>query len=180
MESKEYEVEVVARQRAIYRVIAPDREAAEDAAAERWKKGEPSDLDGYDWTELESAAAAERPGPARRSEDAELALRFLRERERLILRLSGGVFGAAGNDAISATQVASDLGWSRRGRNGESSPDVGRAVQALEHLCATRRLVCFQRPRVRLGERGEIRLYCTPEYLERLTASLNELSRQAG
>lgn len=179
MESKEYEVEVVARQRAIYRVIAPDRESAEDAATERWKRGEPSDLKGYDWTEVEAVGALERPEPSRRQEDAELALRFLRERERLILRLSGGVFGAAGNDAISAAQVASDLGWGRRGRNGEATPDVGRAVQALEHLCATRRLVCFERPRVRAGERGEIRLYCTPEYLERLTTSMDQLSRQA-
>lgn len=179
MEAKEYDVEVVARQRAIYRVKAADRESAEDAASERWKRGEPSDVEGYDWSELESVGAAERPDPARRDEDAELVLRFLRERERLILRLSGGVFGAAGNDAISAVQVASDLGWGRRGRNGEAAPDVGRAVQALEHLCRTRQVVCFERPRVRLGERGEIRLYCTPEYLERLTSSMNELSRQA-
>lgn len=179
MEAKEYEVEVVARQRAMYRIVAADREAAEDAASERWKRGEPSDLAGYDWSELESVGAAERPDPSHRSADAELVLRFLRERERLILRLSGGVFGAAGNDAISAAQVASDLGWRRRALNGGAAPDVGRAVQALEHLCASKRVVCFQRPRVRAGERGEIRLYCTPAYLERLTSSIDELSRQA-
>ena len=180
MEPKEYEVEVVARQRAIYRVRAADRESAEDVASERWKRGEPSDIDGYDWSELESVRASEVPDSSRLEEDAELALRFLRERERLILRLSGGVFDTGGNDAISAAQVASDLGWGRRGRNGVAYPDIGRAVQALEHLCAARRLVCFQRPRVRLGERGEIRLYCTPEYLERLTATVEGLSRQAG
>lgn len=180
MEPKEYEVEVVARQRAIYRVRAADRESAEDVASERWKRGEPSDIDGYDWSELESVRASEVADTSRLEEDAELALRFLRERERLILRLSGGVFDTGGNDAISAAQVASDLGWGRRGRNGAAYPDIGRAVQALEHLCATRQLVCFQRPRVRLGERGEIRLYCTPEYLERLTATVEGLSRQAG
>lgn len=180
MEPKEYEVEVVARQRAIYRVRAADRESAEDVASERWKRGEPSDIDGYDWSELESVRASEIADTSRLEEDAELALRFLRERERLILRLSGGVFDTGGNDAISAAQVASDLGWGRRGRNGAAYPDIGRAVQALEHLCATRQLVCFQRPRVRLGERGEIRLYCTPEYLERLTATVEGLSRQAG
>jgi hypothetical protein len=179
MESKEYEVEVVARHRAMYRVRAADRESAEEIASRRWKRGEPSDLDGYEWSELESVGALEVADPARLDEDAELVLRFLRERERLIVRLSGGELGAGGNDAISAVQVASDLGWGRRGIHGAATPDIGRAVQALEHLRATSQLVCFERPRVRLGERGDIRLYCTPEYLERLTSSLNGLSRQA-
>lgn len=179
MEPKEFEVEVVARHRAMYRVRAANREAAEDLASTRWKRGEPSDIDGYEWSELESVEALEVAEPARLEEDAELVLRFLRERERLIVRLSGGEFGASGNDAISAIQVASDLGWGRRESHGAAKPDVGRAVQALEHLCASRQLVSFERPRVRLGERGDIRLYCTPEYLERLTASLKGLSRQA-
>jgi hypothetical protein len=33
-------------------------------------------------------------------------------------------------------------------------------------------LVCLQRQRVRVGERGEIRLYCTAEYLDELSAEL--------
>lgn len=180
MESKEYEVEVVYRHRAIYRVNAADRERAEEMAAERWKHGDPSDVPGFEWAELEEARAREAPGSDREAEDAEVVLRFLRERERLILRLGGGLFGPSNNDAISASQVASDLGWSRHGADGLATPDVGRATRALEHLCRTHRLVCFEKPRVRSGERGEIRLYCTPEYLEGLASSLNGLSRQAG
>lgn len=180
MDLKEYEVEVVYSHRAIYRVSAADRERAEQLAAERWKQGDPSDVPGFDWAALEDVRAAEAPDTARRAEDAELVLRFLRERERLILRLGGALFGSSNNDAISASQVASDLGWSRPAGDGTNIPDVGRATRALEHLCRTQRVVCFQKPRVRSGERGEIRLYCTPEYLEGLTASLNGLSRQAG
>jgi hypothetical protein len=30
-------------------------------------------------------------------------------------------------------------------------------------------VVCFGRPRVRASERGEVRLYCTPQHLERLS-----------
>ncbi len=48
----QYEVEVVHRQRAIYRVQANDREEAERLASERWRQGDPSDLPGYDWSEL--------------------------------------------------------------------------------------------------------------------------------
>jgi len=179
MDAKEYEVEVVCRQRAIYRVQAADREAAERLAVERWKEGEPSALAGYDWSELESVHATEASGSERLEQDAELVLRFLREREQLILRLSSAVLAPSANDAISASQVASDLGWSRREPGGGSGPDVPRATQALERLCAARRVVCFERPRVRTGERGEIRLYCTPEYLDRLTRQLNPLERQA-
>jgi hypothetical protein len=39
-------------------------------------------------------------------------------------------------------------------------------------------VVCFQRERVRAGERGEIRLYCTPEYLEALSSSVDALIEQ--
>lgn len=170
MESKDYEVEVVHRQRMIYRVRADGREEAERLAAERWQREEPGDVPGYHWCELEAVVASDSEHAAQ-EQDAELVLRFLRERERLILRLSAGHPLGGGNDAISAAQVASDLGWSRRGHDGAAVADVPRATSALEHLCQSRRVVCFQRPRVRTGERGEIRLYCTPEYLERLSSS---------
>lgn len=180
MESKEYEVEVAYRQRAIYRVQAADRETAERIATERWQESEPSDVAGYDWCELETVVASPAAGPAQREQDAELVFRFLRERERLILRLGAvQLFGPSPNDAISASQVASDLGWNRRGRDGAAVADTARATQALERLCQARRVVCFQRPRVRAGERGEIRLYCTPDYLERLSHVLEGAERQA-
>jgi hypothetical protein len=179
MGHKEYEVEVVSRQRTVYRVSAADRERAEEEAAERWKRGDPSDIEGYDWSELEATHAMEIPDARRRAEDGELILRFLRERERLILRLGGSMYGGTNNDAISASQVASDLGWSRRRHDGVVVPDEARAAQTLEHLCESHELVCFERPRVREGERGPIRLYCTPGYLERLTSSLGGLVRHA-
>ena len=178
MEPKEFEVEVVHRQRAIYRVRAVDREEAERLAVERWQQGETSAFPGLDWCELDSVRPQESPDAERREQDVELVLRFLRERERLILRLGGSGPYPTGNDAISASQVASDLGWSRRGSDG--GPDVVRATVALERLCALRRVVCFERTRVRAGERGEIRLYCTPEYLERLASrTLEGVERQA-
>lgn len=178
MESKEYEVEVVHRQRTVYRVKAAGREEAERLAVEQWQQGEPSTVPGLDWNELQSVSAQEAPEPERIEQDAELVLRFLRERERLILRLGSTGGPATGNDAISAGQVASDLGWTRRG--GGEGPDLVRATAALERLCRLRKVICFERPRVRAGERGEIRLYCTPEYLEQLTDStLDRVERQA-
>lgn len=178
--SNQYEVEVVFRQRAIYRVEADDREAAERLATQRWKEGAPSVVPGYDWCELESVRAGENRDEEEHAQDAELVLRFLQERERLILKLGGDLFNPTMNDAISAAQVAADLGWSRPATSGGNSvPDLPRATIALEWLCRDHRVICFQRPRVRAGERGEIRLYCTPQYLEQLTAELDPLKRQA-
>jgi hypothetical protein len=180
MMSNQYEVEVVYRQRAVYRVEAADRQSAERLAAERWREGAPSSAPGYGWSELESARALEAADPLRREQDGELVLRFLRERERLIVKLGGDLFNRSMNDAISAAQVAADLGWTRPGGATASTPDILRATEALEWLCRTRRVVCFERPRVRSGERGEIRLYCTPEYLQTLTDSLDPVEeRQA-
>jgi len=177
--SNQYEVEVVYRQRAIYRVDAEDRETAERLATQRWREGAQSVVPGFDWCELESVRASESPKPEQREQDAELVLRFLKERERLILRLGGDLFNPSMNDAISASQVAADLGWSRPATTGGPVPDIPRATEALEWLCRKRRVICFERPRVRAGERGEIRLYCTPEYLETLTADLDPMERQA-
>jgi hypothetical protein len=173
MEAKEYDVEVVYRQRAIYRVRAADREAAEQAGIECWQTGVESVVAGYDWGEVEGVLIAETSDAERDEQDAQLVYRFLRERERLIRRLGGIGLGPSPNDAISAAQVASDLGWNRRVPSGVPSPDLPRASRALERLCEERRVVCFERPRVREGERGEIRLYCTPEYLDRLTSDLD-------
>lgn len=171
--SNQYEVEVVYRQRAIYRVEAADRQAAERLAAQRWREGAPSVAPGFDWCELESVHAIEAPEQSQREQDAELVLRFLRERERLILKLGGDLFNPSMNDAISAGQVAADLGWTRHGATGGAVPDILRSTEALEWLCRSHRVVCFERPRVRSGERGDIRLYCTPEYLETLSDSLS-------
>ena len=177
---KVYEVEVVHRQRAIYRVPARDREAAEQIAAERWRQGDPSDLPGYDWSELVGSAGYAALEPDRLAQDVEVVFRFLRAREALILQLGGDLFNPSANDAISAAQVASDLGWSRSDGQGRSSvPDVPRATAALERLCSGRRVVCFTRARLRGGERGEIRLYCTPEYLESLSADIGVTEAQA-
>lgn len=174
---KEYEVEVIFRQRALYRIRAADREAAERQAVERWQARAPSDVPGYDWCELQSVSAVDAT-PEEREQDAELVLRFIRERERLLLRLGGDLFNPSTNDAISADRVAADLGWSRPGPGG-GTPDISRATQALEWLCQNHRVICFERPRVRAGERGEIRLYCTPEYLELLSAELGGLEQEA-
>ena len=182
--SNQYQVEVVFRQRAVYRVEAADRQAAERLAAERWREGAPSIAPGYEWCELESVLALEAPDDTRREQDAELVLRFLKERERLILKLGGDIFNPSMNDAISASQVAADLGWTRPGATGGSATDILRATEALEWLCRSHRVVCFERSRVRAGERGEIRLYCTPGYLESLSDSLSPEAepeqRQAG
>jgi hypothetical protein len=176
--SNQYEVEVVFRQRAVYRVEAPDRQAAERLASERWREGAPSAAPGFEWSELESVRAIEASEPQRKEQDAELVLRFLKERERLILKLGGDLFHRSVNDAISAAQVAADLGWSRPGPTSGTSPDILRATEALELLCKQRRVVCFERPRVRTGERGDIRLYCTPEYLQSLSDSLDTVEEE--
>lgn len=176
MEPREYDVEVVFRQRAIYRVAADDRESAERLATEYWQSGKLGELPGHEWCELETVQAAELEEGGQ-AEDAEEVLRFLEERERLIIRLGGSLLGPTTNDAISAAQVAADLGWERR--DGGKGPDLLRATRALELLCRTRRAICFERARVRSGERGEIRLYCTPSYLEYLSDSLEGIESQA-
>ncbi|MEX2571980.1 MAG: hypothetical protein WD737_11835 [Gemmatimonadota bacterium] len=172
MDRKTYEVEVISRQRVLYRIEADDAEAAERRASERWQNAQASDVPGIDWSELVAARTVPTSDPTRQAQDEELVLRFIRERERLLIRMGGDLLPASLNDAISAAQAAADLGWARREDGNGNSVDVIRAAQALERLCSTKRLVCFARTRVRSGERGEIRLYCTPEYLEQLSATL--------
>jgi hypothetical protein len=179
MENREFHVEVLWKQRALYRISAPDSEAAERLAAERWYRREPSDVNGFDWGEMEAVQAVEADDAARRDQDDELLLRFIRERERLLMKLGDNLLNPSVNDAISAAQAASDLGWVDAEPAGATWPGTVRAAHALERLCGRKKLVCFERPRVRAGERGEIRLYCTPEYLERLSSTLHTGTPQA-
>jgi hypothetical protein len=172
MEEKRFQVEVLSIQRALYSISAPDAEAAERLAMERWQNGEPTDLTGHDWSELQAVDASEAPDVSLQAQDDEIVLRFVRERERLVARMGGDTMNGAGPDAISASQVASDLGWACGVQDGMQRPDSVRAAQALERLCGRKELVCFERPRVRAGERGDIRLYCTPAYLDSLSQSM--------
>jgi hypothetical protein len=176
--SNEYEVEVIYRQRAVYRVEAEDREGAERRAVEQWQEGVAGEVPGYDWSEVDAVRAAYVASEEQLVQDAAVVLRYLRVRERLLQRLGGEPFNPSSNDAISADRVAADLGWTRPAVGTTSRPDALRATRALESLCDERRLVCFQRQRVRGGERGEIRLYCTPEYLESLSSAVTELLEQ--
>ena len=181
MEPREFEVEVIGRERTVYRIQAPDAESARRLAGERWQRAEPSDLAGLDWSELDTIRAVEARGSAIQEQDDALLLRFIQERERLLFKL--GAFGAASsNDAISASQAAADLGWyvSVPGEDTSVVVDTLRAAHALERLCARKALVCFERPRSRTGERGDIRLYCTPGYLERLSSSLSGAANAGG
>ncbi|CAN5612067.1 hypothetical protein BH23GEM8_BH23GEM8_10910 [soil metagenome] len=109
MEAKEFNVEVVYRQRAIYRVQAKDRETAERMGATAWQNGGESMVAGYRWSEIQSVHASEEVDPQRSDLDTQVVLRFLRQRERLILRLGGGGAGPSPNDAIFADQVAGEL-----------------------------------------------------------------------
>ena len=173
MEEKRYEVEMVYREKVRYQVSAPDRETAERIAMELWQEGE----DGVEEeSALELVQVIEPPDEESCGRDCEEAIRFLRDRELVIERLDQDAFNPTVHDAVSAEEVARHLGWAR----GDRELDVQRAARALDRLCAQHRVVCFTRPRVRRGERGDIRLYCTPEYLERLTtAALGEVERQA-
>lgn len=169
MEENDYEIELVFRQAVRYTVRASDREAAERLARERWQAGEKG-IPGSNWGQLESVRVADAPGEEERDGDGEQVLRFLRDRELVIETLDEDAFNPTVHDAVSAEDVARRLGWLREG----GGPDLPRASRALERLCSDNRVVCFSRPRVRSGERGEIRLYCTPQHLGRLTALLEE------
>jgi hypothetical protein len=171
MDEKPYAVSLVCRQTIQYHIVAPDRETAERIAMEKWQRGEPGDSGISDCSIVDTVAATEEPAEGETHGDAEVALRFLHTRERLLEQLDGELTNPTLHDAVSAEEVASHLGWVRHEDPG-GGVDEPRASRALEHLCATRRVICFTRPRVRKGERGEIRLYCTPQHLERLTAAL--------
>ena len=170
MQNSEFYVEVISRQRSLYRVEAEDADMAERIAAARWQKGDPSDAQGYDGYELEGVRASPAPDDDRRFQDDEIILRFIREREQLLMKLGGSLTTLSPNDAVSAAQAARDLGLA--GPESGSSA-IARASEALERLCVRKQLVWFEKPRLRAGERGDIRLYCTPDYLEALSDSVS-------
>lgn len=165
-----FEVELICRQRLVFHVEAEDTHRAERIAVERWRAGESSDLASAEAEDLVSVTARESANALRQKQDDELIMRFIIEREHLLRRLGGDPLSTSINDAISASQAAGDLGWRLTGEDGGQRVDAVRAAGSLDRLCANRRLVCFERTRARSGERGEIRLYCSPEHLEYLAS----------
>jgi hypothetical protein len=179
MEEKRYEVELVYRQTVRYVVEAPSRKAAEKLALERWQRGEQGFALGHELCEVESVQAEKARDEEEFARDRDKVLRFLRDRELVIEELDPDAFNPSVHDAISAEDVAIRLEWTRTGPEGARVRDVPRATRALEELCREHRVVCFTRPRVRRGERGEIRLYCTPQHLEKLASLLDEVEPEA-
>ncbi|MQA90209.1 MAG: hypothetical protein GEU90_08240 [Gemmatimonas sp.] len=171
MDDKSFEVEVVSRHRTVYHVCARDATTAEKVATARWQAGEPGDIPGLDESEVMATRIKETEDSIRQAQDVELILRFLRERERQILE--GNLTTASINDAISAHQTADGLGWHEQDVKGEHRVDTARAARALDRLCTEKKVACFLRQMVRAGERGEVPLYCTPHYLDRLSALVN-------
>jgi hypothetical protein len=165
MQEQQYEVDVVYRVTVRYAVSAPDRGTAERMAREMWQ-AEEEGVGGTEVCELESVEVVGAVDEEGCGQDCDQVLRFLRDRELVIERLDEDAFNPTIHDAVSAEEVARHLGWTAD----EGELDIPRAVRTLERLCDEHRVVCFSRPRVRRGERGEIRLYCTPQHLERLSA----------
>jgi hypothetical protein len=174
MEKMRFRVEATCRERTVYIVEAQDAEEAKRLALGRWQGDEPGDIAGFEWRELASLSVATAPDASGERQDDELVIRFVRERERLLTRLQESVVEPSLSNSISAMQAALDLGWYRP--NGGETPvlDTVRAAEALKRLGDGRLLVSFRRRRIRSGERGEILLYCSPEYLERLSGTLND------
>jgi hypothetical protein len=176
MAQKRFEIEITFKQTVVYAVDAPTRKAAEALALDQWKEGDEANAVGSECCSLVDVHTAEVPDGEGCSRDAEKAYRYLRDRELVIEMLDEDAFNPTVHDAVSVEDVALHLGWRRRDR----AADTARAARALDLLCKTRRVVCFTRPRVRAGERGEIKLYCTPQHLELLTGMLAEEPAAAG
>jgi hypothetical protein len=174
MSENRFEVEIVYRRTAHYLIEAEDREVAERLAMERWRDKDPGDVLEDQWGEVIGTTVQEAPEEAELRADRESVLEMIREREQRLLDqlAAGGEDDPGEHDAVSATEVALALGWVRKAPGGGWTPSILRAARSLEELCREGILVCFARDRVRSGERGEIRLYCTPEHLERLTQDL--------
>ena len=173
MDQKPFEVEITFRQTLRYAVQASNRKVAEQQAMQRWKVGDEKFVVGSDCCEVLEVRTNPVPCDDRCVKDAQEAYRYLRDRELVIETLDDDAFNPTVHDAVSAEEVAIHLAWKRRGNGGngtDGTPDVPRAARALDRLCAERRVVCFTRSRVRLGEKGEIRLYCTPQHLAMLTS----------
>lgn len=174
MDQKRFEVEITFRQTLRYAVDAGNRKLAEREAMERWKTGDPAAVVGSECCELVAVHAQPVPCDDRCIKDAHDAYRYLRDRELVIEALDEDQFNPTVHDAVSAEEVALHLGWRRRGDGLDGQTDTPRAARALDRLCGERRVVCFTRSRVRLGEKGEIRLYCTPQHLALLTSMVLE------
>lgn len=168
MDQKRFEVEITFRQTVRYTVEAKDRKVAERVAVERWTHGDETGASVSESCDVMTVSASEIPTEERLNRDCEVAIRYLRDREIVIEMLDVDAFNPTVHDAVSAEDVASHVGWKRKDADG--APDVARASRTLDRLCALHRVVCFTRPRVRSGERGEVKLYCTPQHLERLSA----------
>jgi hypothetical protein len=105
--------------------------------------------------------------------DDETLLRYVRDREHFLGRSEGDAWlSDLANDAVSAGQAVADLRWTVPDSGDPPLADTLRATLSLQRLCAAGHLVCFVRPMVRAGERGEIHLFCTPEYLRRMSDSV--------
>lgn len=174
MEQKRFEVEITFRQTLRYAVDASNRKVAEREAMDRWKVGDPEDIIGSECCELVQVLAQPVPCNDRCQRDAEDVYRYLRDRELVIETLDDDQFNPTIHDAVSAEEVALHLNWTRRGDGVDGQTDTPRAARALDRLCGERRVVCFTRSRMRLGEKGEIRLYCTPQHLGLLSAMILE------
>jgi hypothetical protein len=169
--AKRYEVEITFQQTVRYAVDAESRKTAEQVAVEQWKDGDEGNAVGSECCDLVGVNVAEVPNTEGCARDGDKAFRYLRDRELVIETLDDDAFTPSVHDAVSAEDVAIHLGWRRKDR----SADTARAARALDLLCNAHRVVCFTRPRLRAGERGDMRLYCTPQHLEKLTALLEEL-----
>ena len=170
MDQKPFEVEITFRQTLRYAVQASNRKVAEQQAMQRWKVGDEKYVVGSDCCEVLEVRTNPVPCDDRCQKDADEAYRYLRDRELVIETLDDDAFNPTVHDAVSAEEVAIHLGWKRRGNGVDGTHDTPRAARALDRLCAERRVVCFTRNRVRAGEKGEIRLYCTPQHLAMLSS----------
>jgi hypothetical protein len=171
MDQKRYEVEITFQQTLRFAVDASNRKVAERQAMERWKVGDAAAVVGSECCELVEVRSEQVPCDDRCQRDAQEAYRYLRDRELVIEMLDEDQFNPTVHDAVSAEEVAAHLGWKRKGE-GLNQTDMPRAARALDRLCAERRVVCFTRSRMRLGEKGEIRLYCTPQHLALLSSMI--------
>jgi hypothetical protein len=172
MEHKQYEVEITFQQTVRIAVDADDPDGAERLAMDRWQAGDPDAVVGSDCCDVVGIRATALPDEDSAFRDAEKVFRYLRDRELVIEALDGDAFNPTVHDAVSAEEIAIHFNWVRRDADVEGLPAIPRAARALDRLCDMKRVVCFTRERVRAGERGEIRLYCTPQHLELLTAAV--------
>lgn len=181
MEERQFHVELVTRARTVYSVRAPDVETARGIALRRWERRDRGDVDGFGGAELSRVRVVERSGMAAEEADDKVLLRYIRDREHLLGRSEGDAWVSdLANDAVSAGQAVADLRWTIPDSGDPPLADTLRATLSLRRLCAAGHLVRFVRPMVRAGERGEIHLFCTPEYLERVSDSVSVTNGDSG